>query len=71
MAQAMKCDRCGKYGKYYDENRLYKIRRYDERMVGIRFEGYSNMDLSIDLCDDCLKALIKFLGFKEADYYGE
>lgn len=68
MAQAMKCDRCG---KYYDENRLYKIRRYDERMVGIRFEGYSNMDLSIDLCDDCLKALIKFLGFKEADYYGE
>ena len=71
MAHAMKCDRCGKYGKYYDENRLYKIRRYNERMVGIRFEGYHNMDLSIDLCDDCLKALIKFLGFKEADYYGE
>lgn len=58
MAQAMKCDRCG---KYYDGNGLYKIRRYDERMVGIRFEG----------CDDCLKALIKFLGFKEADYYGK
>ena len=68
MAHAMKCDRCG---KYYDENRLYKIRKYNERMVGIRFEGYHNMDLSIDLCDDCLKALIKFLGFKEADYYGE
>lgn len=68
MAQAMKCDRCG---KYYDGNGLYKIRRYDERMVGIRFEGCDNIDHSIDLCDDCLKALIKFLGFKEADYYGK
>ena len=68
MAQARKCDRCG---KYYDGNELYKLRRYDERMVGIRFDGYSNIDHSIDLCDDCLKALIKFLGFKEADYYGE
>lgn len=69
MARAMKCDRCG---KYYDRNGLYKIRRYDEIMAGIRFEGYNNVDRrSIDLCDDCLKALIKFLGFKEADYYGE
>ena len=68
MAKAMKCDRCG---KYYDGNELYKIRRYNERMVGICFEGHTHIDHSIDLCDDCLKALIKFLGFKEADYYGE
>lgn len=68
MAEAMKCDRCG---EYYDENTLYKIHRYGERMKGIRFDGVNSTDDRIDLCDDCIKELIKFLGFKEADYYGE
>ena len=60
MAQVMK-----------DENTLYEMRRYSERITGIRFEGVNNADHRIDLCDDCIKELIKFLGFKETDYYGK
>lgn len=57
MANAKKCDRCG---KYYDQNKKYLLGR--EHVIGIRFESPNKYNDRIDLCDECLEKIEEFLG---------
>ena len=58
MANAKKCDRCGKY--YTDKDKKFTINGYSIYSIGLRTkQGY--MELVYDLCDDCTKDLFHFL----------
>lgn len=61
MANAKRCDRCG---KFYDKNLKYRGRNAtDEFRDGITYTTtYSARTSQIDLCDDCLTKLDRFLG---------
>ena len=61
MANAKKCDRCG---KYYDKNQKFKIKNTTTDFAdGIKFTGVKGYDSSqFDLCDDCIEKLYNFLG---------
>lgn len=52
MAEAYKCDRCG---KLY-ESEVEKSARKFSIMKNIRY-GYT----SLDICDDCYKEFVKFM----------
>lgn len=56
MAIARKCDRCGKF--YENNNGSKSINGYFVRTIRICTTGpYEDLDL----CDDCIKELYKFL----------
>lgn len=61
MANAKKCDRCN---RFYDKNLKYRGRNSTNEFIdGISYtttEGHYKS--VIDLCDDCLTDLDKFLG---------
>lgn len=65
---AKKCDRCG---KYYNENKKYKekcrIGRvvFEEYIDGVKFSVKDHTGKRIDLCDDCITELRKFLNMEE------
>lgn len=62
MAEAIKCDRCG---KYYEENIEH---RTNGSIIGGTISGIAtvssvrNIDKWYDLCDSCLSDLKKFMG---------
>ena len=57
MANAKKCDRCG---KYYDKNK--GVKSINGCFVrGIRLET-SGSYMDLDLCDSCISELYTFLG---------
>ena len=56
MAEAKKCDRCG---KYYDTNKGKSIRGI--YVNSIKIIAGSSLHMSLDLCDDCIDKLYKFL----------
>ena len=62
MAEAHKCDRCG---KYYDNNTVFvKISRLNRSVVvtGVAFVDIDGAAFNAhDLCDDCIVAFIDFL----------
>lgn len=59
MAKAKKCNICG---QYYDDNKKYRKRNIER----IRFtNGKFIRSDEIDLCDDCIDELIKFLNTEE------
>ena len=60
MADAKKCDRCG---KFYDENTITKIiNGFKYKIGGITVMSTGGSDIFYaDLCDDCVKDLNKFL----------
>lgn len=59
MAKAKKCDMCG---QYYDDNKKYRKCNIE----GARFtDGKFKRSNKIDLCDDCIDELIKFLNTEE------
>ena len=63
MADAKKCDRCG---KYYDEN--YHDRYvFGNTITHIKLStDFSDHNYKkLDLCDDCFDELYKFLGIEE------
>lgn len=63
MADAKKCDRCG---KYYDDyhgvvfSEAAPSNKYD-RMNLVRADDYEGRYKRFDLCPDCMKALISFI----------
>ena len=59
MAYAKKCDRCG---KYYDNNRSKRIDCAS--VIGIKIITQGPYTL-MDLCDECIIELYKFLGKEE------
>lgn len=61
MAEAKKCDRCG---KYYDKNIAKSIYGLTVTGVCLRLSGNSKDD-TLDLCDECIIELYKFLGKEE------
>lgn len=67
MSQAMRCDRCKKCFDPYSEEEQFlsvsdiKVRNgaeYEEHILSVR-EG------CLDLCPECTKEFLKWLGFKE------
>ena len=60
MADAKKCDRCG---MYYDVNKQHHASCNGNTFIdGMRFTLVNGYELkSIDLCDDCIGKLKKFL----------
>ena len=61
MANAKRCDRCG---KFYDKNLKYRGRKAsDEFRSGVAYvTSHGFYGNTIDLCDDCLTKLDRFLG---------
>lgn len=65
MANAKKCDRCG---KFYENNKKHET---SGRIHGSKLTGISTTDTNtcsdkwFDLCDDCLTDLFEFLSGKE------
>lgn len=65
MADAKKCDRCG---KYYDKNEKHET---SGKIHGRKLAGVKTIDTNdcwynhFDLCDDCLTDLFEFLSGKE------
>lgn len=73
MAEAKKCDRCGKLYEPYNKSKLYGIigRKIYWRVSAFAFmiedsEGYS-IDGRHDLCPDCMKSLQKWFKDKECE----
>ena len=64
MASAYRCDRCG---RFYETNDKYSLNDYknNETMIGIKFVSHRWSDNRIDLCDDCIGKMRKFLNMKE------
>ncbi len=63
MADAKKCDRCGKYYDDYDGvafSEAITANRYD-RMNLVRADDYYSKCKRFDLCPDCMSALISFI----------
>jgi hypothetical protein len=59
MATAKKCDRCG---KYYDGNEPYVVGGRITAIDGIAFTLKDGSVINpVDLCDDCIKLLEKWL----------
>ena len=67
MADAKKCDRCG---KYYDNNE-YEFGGYHAKGILLLFHEYTCIDSEEDdeynLCDDCLKEFIEVFMKGEKD----
>lgn len=67
MANAMRCDRCG---KFYIENTRVKGRRYEKGEVigGVKICAFNwDVDDMLDLCDDCVEKLYEFLDNKKGE----
>lgn len=64
MAEAYKCDRCG---KYYSENKtkLTGGNCKNEVFGHVNIKGRFNWYKSYDLCDDCVRELFEFLNDKK------
>lgn len=58
MAEAKKCDRCG---KYYEYTTKYTRLVHKEYVRGV---GY-RLKCSYDLCDECRDDLYKFMNIEE------
>lgn len=64
MAQAMKCDRCGKF--YTIENQINILHK--RRIGGLSIEtSKGNVIQYYDLCDSCISKLLKFMNIKPDD----
>lgn len=66
MANAKKCDRCE---KYYDTNHT-KLSRYGGFICGMALARYgagSRYTSEIDLCDECITKLMRFLDGAELE----
>lgn len=62
MADAKRCDRCGKY--YVQGEKKYKIR--DKRITRINAcSFYTDSVIGWDLCDDCVEAFDKFMRMED------
>ena len=58
MADAKRCDRCGKY--YVQGEKKYKIR--DKRITRVIARSFYDNDIvGWDLCDDCVEAFDEFM----------
>lgn len=66
MADAKKCDRCGKLYEPYNKSRLYGTMRVSAFAFMIENRGYS-LDERYDLCPDCMKFLQKWFKGKECE----
>lgn len=56
---AKKCDRCG---KYFSESTISCKGKFN--VAGVAFVGedrWTDVSQAIDLCDDCIEELLKFL----------
>lgn len=65
MANALKCDRCG---KFYIKNEKHKTSgRVNGGILGgiTTVSTNENHDKWLDLCDDCISDLLDFLDGKE------
>ncbi len=64
MAEAYKCDRCG---KFYDKNKKVttKGRISGGIITGIVTTSKGDKDEWFDLCDDCIIAFKEFMNGKE------
>ena len=59
MANAKKCDRCG---KYYDINHAKSM--HGNFVTSISINSTSQYHQVFDLCDECIVDLYKFLGLE-------
>ena len=58
MADAKRCDRCGKY--YVQGEKKYKIK--DKKITGVIARSlWDNDNIRWDLCDECVEAFDKFM----------
>lgn len=68
-----KCDRCGKlYESYYKENKKLMLHRRGYRVnavmaINLRDDGTYEKGKEIDLCQECLKGFIEFMGYQNDD----
>lgn len=71
MADAKKCDRCGKlFEPYIKSDERLNLNQYTEIMVRDAFVGKSsyNNDRYFDLCHECSESLNKWINFfKDGD----
>lgn len=62
MANAMKCDACG---KYYDDNQRFvasgRHHGHGGNLTGIATACDCSSDKWFDLCDDCMETVLRFL----------
>ena len=52
MADAKKCDRCGKY---------YIMNKQDFKGCSLRHQTSNSLSIFLDLCDDCIRKLWYFM----------
>ena len=52
MADAKRCDRCGKY---------YIANEQEFKGCSLRHQKYSTQSIYFDLCDECVRKLLNFL----------
>lgn len=62
MADAKKCDRCGKY--YTEREQRYVVNGFYVGCVEILSINGNCID-KYDLCDDCIKKLMRYLNHEE------
>lgn len=64
MAEAMKCDRCGKFYVFYGKN--ITVDRWKYKVNGFRYTfNRAGTGEGMDLCPDCLQKLYEFMNEKE------
>ena len=62
MADAKKCDRCGKY--YMDGEKRYTVDSFHVGYIKLMSVNGNHID-TYDLCDDCVKKLMRYMNHEE------
>lgn len=73
MANAKKCDRCGKYYQEFEPNAFDSLANVIRSRVtpdGVRKQIYA-IEKLLDLCPSCLRSLRKWVGTKEDEEDGK